>query len=57
MLPTTHLKDEVKPGQIPLTFINLSHYVAKVAKHTIIGSLGLYVDNHKLKDLEMHSYL
>ena len=42
MLPPVHLKDEVNPGQVPLTLINLLHKVIQVAKHTIIGWLHLY---------------
>ena len=49
MLPSIHLKDEVEPGQIPLTLINLSHDVIQVTKHILIGSLWLYADYQKMQ--------
>ena len=41
-LPTVHLKDEVEPQQVPLTFIKLLYDTVQVAKHTVIGFLWLY---------------
>ena len=43
MLPTINLKDEVEPGQVPLSLICLLHQVILAAKHNVIGSLHLYV--------------
>ena len=54
MLPTVHLKDEVKPGQTLLTLSNLSHGMMQVLKCTLIGSLQMYTDHQELKNLEIH---
>ena len=54
MLSTAYLKDEIKPGQIPVSFINVSHDVIKVVKYTLTGSLQLYVDYQQLQGIKKH---
>ena len=36
---TIYMEDKTEPEQVPLTFINLLHDTAQVAKHTLIAPL------------------
>ena len=54
MLPIVHLKDEVKPNLIPLTFINLSPDTLQIGKHNTMGYLQLNAYYQELQQYEIH---
>ena len=45
MISTVHLKEEVEPAQVPLTLKMFSDDMLQVDKHTIMGTLWLYVND------------
>ena len=51
MLPTVHLKDEIKLYQVPITLMNLSHDVIWIAKYALIGSLKLYAYSQEIQTI------
>ena len=53
-MPTTHLKDEVEPEQVPLNFIHLSHDTVQVVKYTVMDLSELYPDYQELQKFEIH---
>ena len=52
-LPIFYLKDEIEPAQVLLAPINLSYDVIQIAKHTIMGTLWLYVDYQEPQNFEI----
>ena len=53
MIPMAHLKDEVEPDQVPLTLLNLSEVMIKIATHTKMATLWLYADYQELQNFEI----
>ena len=58
MFPTIHLKNEIEPDHMPVTFVNLLNYLVQLAKHGPVGSFQLYLeyhDNQNIHDMEINS--
>ena len=69
MTPMLHLKNEIEPDHIPVTFVNISDDLVQLTKHVPVGSLQLYTEyqdkwntfdieiNHFIKEKENDNYL